>query len=820
MKVALTLNLSYSMLLKSYAERIRRSLPQAEEHALLAKSVRYRDVLATAVAGRGTTFEELSEKLDELGDGDINFEALASLGRIVALQNIYAEDRSTGLRLLRIANENLPHISSLRKYRQLEFELIFESASFEEAENYLDDNPELKELQNGYLEVDLYNPFKGSKKNDYGSWIRGFNRIFEEDERSPVTLRGEAKNPFDRLVAENDLHHVIEGPLVSVIMTSYDPEPEAFLAAAQSILNQTWRNLELIIVDDASPNRANNLLERLAELDSRVRVILLDENGGTYQARNVGLKVAAGEFITGQDSDDWSHPERLECQVKYLLENPEAAGVMTSAVRTDENLCRIMPGLSPTRKCEVSFMTPLQLAREVGGYLNARKAADSEFRQRIEFYSNRTVGVIRDTLYIIRLMPNSLSRGDFSSGWSHQSRRAFWNAALYWHSSTPASALSICENVPDPLPIPPRFQIEKPKLNVLDIVLVADWRISNGWLRCAVEEAEYFVSSGFRVGMMQMESPNSIARTSFKPNWQIQSLINDGQITQVTTDQDIVIKNLIFHDPSIMQFPTTQESNLDVGKIIMAPFELASEANCDLIRYSYSDCSNNAQKYFSAEVLWTFPKGLTQGFVEVEESGMKSLHNEWPLVLDLNRWSEKARINNSQHRSTPIIGRSCHNNALQWPEKDVIEQLWPTGESSEVWTLGDARGALGNLKQKYYADSWVSFREGEIDPNDYMNAIDFFVYFPSEDSSELICREAFEAAATGRVVILPEKFRNAHADTALYSDVTGVAQLVDYYWRNKEAYLEQTSKARKGLTHMFGLNGRIEQSFHGLFGLV
>lgn len=820
MKVVPKLNANYYELLESYACRIRRNMPQAEEHALLTKSMKYRDVLATIVVGQGITYDELSENLDDFTNGEIDFAVLASLGRIVALQNINTEDRANGRKIIHAANENLPRTKLFQKYRQLEFELIFESASYSEAVAHLNANPELKEVQDGYLEVDMYNPFLGLENSEYTHWQQGFNKIFESCGRIPVALSGEAKRPFDRLTAANDLNRITDGPLVSVIMTSYDPEPEAFIAAARSILNQTWRNLELIIIDDASPNRESELLEKLAGEDARVKLVLLTENGGTYRARNVGLEVATGEFVTGQDSDDWSHPERIESQVKYMLEDPKAAGVMTSAVRTDENLSRIMPGLSPTRKCEVSFMTPLHLAREVGGYLDARKAADSEFRQRVEFYSQRNVGVIHDALYIIRLMPNSLSRGDFSSGWSHQSRRAFWNAALYWHSNTPSLSLSVKDEPKVPLPIPHRFQITKPAPSELDIVFAADWRVSHGWQRAAVDEVKFLVARGLHIGIMQMESPNSNARTSTKPNLQIQQLINNGTITQVTSDQEVKIANLIFHDPSIMQFPTSQESNLRVGKIIMAPFDLPSDNNGEIIRYLYDDCTRNTQNYFSANVEWSFLNSMSQVVGEAEGSGVSVLPGAWPLVLHLESWTGKNNLGINSPQKIPILGRSCQNNYSGWPMKETIQQLWPTDDSAEVWILGDARGALRNLNDKYYADNWVSFREGEIRPVDYMRAIDFFVYFPSEDSDENLCREAFEAAATGKIVILPEKFRDAHGDTALYSTPEGVAQLLEYYWRSQESYQVQARNVRDTLTRMFADGEVLEEHFRNLLTLA
>src|SRR5690606_28015165 len=127
---------------------------------------------------------------------------------------------------------------------------------------------------------------------------------------APSLLEVEASEPFDRLACASDVE-VTDGPLVSVIVTSWRPGP-GLETAVRSLLNQSWRNLEILLIDDASPASYVPLLEQVAALDPRIRLIRLERNGGTYEARNVGLGLARGELVTGQDSDDWSHPRRIE----------------------------------------------------------------------------------------------------------------------------------------------------------------------------------------------------------------------------------------------------------------------------------------------------------------------------------------------------------------------------------------------------------------------------------------------------------------------------------------------------------------------------
>ena len=98
--------------------------------------------------------------------------------------------------------------------------------------------------------------------------------------------------------------------LVSIIVPIYKVEPylEACIA---SIVNQTYRNLEIILVDDGSPDKCPEICDVWAQKDSRIRVIH-KENGGLSDARNAGFEVSSGAYISYVDSDDILAPEYVE----------------------------------------------------------------------------------------------------------------------------------------------------------------------------------------------------------------------------------------------------------------------------------------------------------------------------------------------------------------------------------------------------------------------------------------------------------------------------------------------------------------------------
>ena len=105
-------------------------------------------------------------------------------------------------------------------------------------------------------------------------------------------------------------------PLISVIVPIY--KVEAYLMrCVKSIQEQTYKNLEIILVDDGSPDNCGSMCDSLAQEDDRICVIH-KENGGLSDARNKGLDVAKGEYIAFVDSDDYIAPSFLETLYKHL----------------------------------------------------------------------------------------------------------------------------------------------------------------------------------------------------------------------------------------------------------------------------------------------------------------------------------------------------------------------------------------------------------------------------------------------------------------------------------------------------------------------
>lgn len=118
--------------------------------------------------------------------------------------------------------------------------------------------------------------------------------------------------------------------LVSVILPCYNAMP--FLPEAlESILNQTYTNLEIICINDGSTDETGKVLEEYAEKDKRIRLIHNQANLKLISTLNKGVQLAKGEFIARMDADDVSDVNRMQIQVDFLRKNPNTDIVSTGA---------------------------------------------------------------------------------------------------------------------------------------------------------------------------------------------------------------------------------------------------------------------------------------------------------------------------------------------------------------------------------------------------------------------------------------------------------------------------------------------------------
>ena len=271
--------------------------------------------------------------------------------------------------------------------------------------------------------------------------LRWFNEIFKFY-NMPTIFFKDPQNPnfnVNNLEAEsNTVSSPVSGGLVSVIMTAFNAS-SYMQSAIESLLMQTYRHFELIIVDDCSEDDTWEIIKNYAATDNRIRPIKQTVNAGTYLAKNRALLEARGDFVMCHDADDWSHPQRLEIQLRPLLENNAIIATSSNWVRlTDEGrfVSRSVYPLSRLNPSSMLFRKEVVMEK-VGFWDNVRTGADSEFNQRLKLaFGKEKVKKINLPLAIGSFHEKSLMNSP-ETGFVDQripvDRQMYWESWMHWH---------------------------------------------------------------------------------------------------------------------------------------------------------------------------------------------------------------------------------------------------------------------------------------------------------------------------------------------------------------------------------------------------
>lgn len=119
---------------------------------------------------------------------------------------------------------------------------------------------------------------------------------------------------------------------VSVVMSCYNSDVDILKNSVNSILNQTYKDFEFLIIDDGSTNKnVSKEIYKLRYLDNRIKIFQNEYNEGLTKSLNFVIRASIGQFIVRNDDDDFSLPNRIEMQINYLENNSEISVVGTNA---------------------------------------------------------------------------------------------------------------------------------------------------------------------------------------------------------------------------------------------------------------------------------------------------------------------------------------------------------------------------------------------------------------------------------------------------------------------------------------------------------
>lgn len=264
--------------------------------------------------------------------------------------------------------------------------------------------------------------------------------LFQPNGMSPVVIESENSDKNFFLEIDSTIEEkVLDGALITVIMPAFNSE-KTIKKAINSILNQTWGNIQLIVIDDCSSDETYDIAHQALKHDERAILLKNKKNVGPYVSKNIALSYAKGEYITGQDADDWSHPQRFEKHMELIRKDGDVKASMAYMFRMQ------MDGTIEVRReglligSSISTMYQSKFLRENLGYWDCAKfGADSELISRAKKILGDKFKYYKFPSMICLASPDSLtSNPEYGVSVEHglsPARLEYRDAWTNWHES-------------------------------------------------------------------------------------------------------------------------------------------------------------------------------------------------------------------------------------------------------------------------------------------------------------------------------------------------------------------------------------------------
>ncbi|MDU8912134.1 glycosyltransferase [Aestuariicoccus sp. MJ-SS9] len=609
-----------------------------------------------------------------------------------------------------------------------------------------------------------------------GARVALINRVLGRFGIPPVTLLpgGDGRAPYDRLAAETAPAPVAEGPLVSVLVAAYDAA-DTLPTALRSLSEQSWRNLEILVLDDCSPDggATARVTEDHAARDPRIRLIRMERNGGAYVARNRGLDEAQGVYVTLHDADDWSHPVKIETQVRHLEDNPDVIGCTSDQARASSDLdftrwtARGQFLIGNTS----SFMFRRDAVRRDFGYWDTvRFSADNELIRRIR----RKHG--QPAVTEMQTGPLSFQRDSASSiiankalgisGFMFGVRKEYLEAQRH-HRAEGGTLKYGSDPAHRPFPVPVIMRPERKKLardfGHSPVIFAGDFRLRDEALDSCLADIAALRAAGLRVGLIEMRRYDlgHPGRDRLAMTGAMRQALTDPGVQILGFGEEAACDLLVLRDARVAEEPQRYLPSIAPDRLAV----IADRAPDDIRRVD-----DHLQRQFGRPATWYPAHALARGALAagwpLEPARLSGA--DWPMKIDpVAAQDRPAPPFGAPGRAPLVIGRHTPDGPGRWPAgARALLAAYPADRSLRIEVLGAAETPaemLGALPA-----SWTVHGEGAMSAAAFLARLDAFVHIDADDRPDPVRRPVLEAMAAGVPVILPEAYRPLFGDAALY----------------------------------------------------
>ncbi|TQE97098.1 MAG: glycosyltransferase, partial [Spiribacter salinus] len=539
------------------------------------------------------------------------------------------------------------------------------------------------------------------------------------------------------------------------------------------------------------------------------RVIRMPENGGAYVARNAGLDAATGTYVTIHDADDWSHPAKIETQVRFMEGNGAVMGCTSQQARaTSELAFTRWTGLgSFTITNTSSFMFRRAPMREQLGYWDTvRFSADNELIRRMQkLWGGNTVRHLSKGPFSFQRDGESSIIADDAigiNGFLFGARREYYDAQRRHHATTRALKYPKTGHLfPTPAIMHPDRRPKDAPREHLPCIVGSDFRMPGGSVQSCLEELRAMRTAGLPTAVLEMNRYDvnfgGLMRSHMLED--IRDELTSLSTRIITYGERVTCDLLLLRYPPILQHRQRYVPDIDARdiRVIVNQPPMSDYTAEGVLRYDLADCAENIRHYFGKDATWHPIGPLVRDALTTHHADqLHHIHladEDWHNIIDIKGWSPGPRTRGPGDKLR--IGRHSRDSWHKWPaSRDDIRAAYPGGDDVEVHVLGGAetpRAVLGAIPA-----NWTVHDFGAMHPKDFLAGIDVWIYFAHPDWVESFGRTIIEAMAVGVPVILPEVYRPLFQDAALYATPQTAVEIARKLHADPATYDAQAEKAR------------------------
>lgn len=326
----------------------------------------------------------------------------------------------------------------------------------------------------------------------------------------------------------------------------------------------------------------------------------------------------------------------------------------------------------------------------------------------------------------------------------------------------------------------------------LDILFIADVRFEGGTSTALAMEIKAAARAGFKTGLLAVKGP--LLGHPFPMHPDLRALVDRGATERIDPDMKVEADLVLLHHPTIMANRFTRRIYVRTERLVVVLHHPMVD-RFGKVQYDLDRVVHNCRAAFDVAVeLAPVSAVVRETLPGILPDDARLLPEDWTNLIDLDDWPLRP---DGPPRHPIVIGRHARPDKLKWPNSaaDAL-RIYPTDATQ--YTIRILGG--GSFLQKIYGPlprNWELLPFAWTGVAEFLQGLDFYVYYHSGSWSEAFGRAILEALATGLVTILPAHFQPLFGEAAIYAAPRDVQRVVGQFVADPEAYARQSALARE-----------------------